>query len=77
MQDVAEAEATKFAKSCEDAGDYPNNLVYDDSYDHIVRDYGQRLDDQEERLFFDESRTSLCLRDLDERLNCAWSDYAI
>ncbi|KAH7305646.1 hypothetical protein BKA65DRAFT_520672 [Rhexocercosporidium sp. MPI-PUGE-AT-0058] len=70
MQNVADAEAKRFAKSCAEAAKYPNNLLYDDSYDHTRKGYSDRLDDQEERLFFDESKASMCLRDFDEKEKC-------
>lgn len=69
MQNISEAEAEKFTKSCAEAARYPTNLVYDDNYDHILKGYVARLEEHDRRLFFDESRASLCIRDLDEGVN--------
>ena len=66
MQDMSEAEGEKFACSCAEAADYPLNLVYQNTYHHILKSYSERLDEQEKRLFFDESKANLCLRDYDE-----------
>lgn len=66
MQGMSEAEGEKFARSCVEAAKYPVNLVYHGTYDHILEGYGARLDEQEDRLFFDESKANLCLRDYDE-----------
>jgi hypothetical protein len=66
MQEMSEAEGEKFARSCTAAGEYPVNLVYHGTYDHILKGYGERLDEQENRLFFDESKANLCLRDYDD-----------
>jgi hypothetical protein len=77
MQDISEAEAEKFTKSCAEAARYPVNLVYDDNYDHVLKDYVARLELYDKRLFFDESKASLCLRDLDEGVNCLSLEFLV
>ena len=70
MQEISEVEGEKFARSCAAAGEYPVNLVYHNTYDHILKGYSGRLDEQEDRLFFDESEANLCLRDYDDGVKC-------
>ena len=60
------SEREKFIRSCNDAIAYPNNLVYHNSYDHVLQSYVERLDEHEKRLFFGESRASLSIRDYDD-----------
>jgi hypothetical protein len=52
-----------FARSCNEAANYPKNLVYPIAYDHFLTACVERLDEQEKRLFFDESKASLSIRD--------------
>ncbi|KAH8590628.1 hypothetical protein B0O99DRAFT_579875 [Bisporella sp. PMI_857] len=66
MQDISDAEWDKFTRSCVEAARYPTNLVYHDTYDHISEGYSERLDEQENRIFVDEAKASLTLRDYDE-----------
>jgi hypothetical protein len=63
------SEKERFQISCAEAANYPKNLVYHDTYDHILKGYIDRLDEQAERLFFDESKASLSVRDYDADLN--------
>jgi len=65
MQEMSKAEGERLARSCATAEEYPLNLAYDGTYDHILKGYSERLDEQEDRLFFDESKANLCLRDYD------------
>jgi hypothetical protein len=53
----------KFSQSCDEAANYPQNLVFPNAYDHFLAACVERLDEQEERLFFDESKASLSIRD--------------
>lgn len=40
-----------FLASCEDAGQFPENLVYHDTYEHNLIAYKERLDERESQLF--------------------------
>jgi hypothetical protein len=58
----------KFIKSCDDAPKFPSNLVYPNAYNHILVAYLDRLEKEDSRLFFDESKASLVIRDYDENV---------
>ncbi|KAM3071949.1 hypothetical protein ACMFMG_008417 [Clarireedia jacksonii] len=53
----------RFKASCESAAEFPKNLVYHDTYNHVLQSYTERLELQESRLFFDESKSNLWFRD--------------
>ncbi|TVY83100.1 hypothetical protein LSUE1_G005916 [Lachnellula suecica] len=60
----------KFVRSCQASEVYPNNLLYQDTYDHILADHIERLDAQESRIFCEESKSGLDIRDYDGSIKC-------
>jgi hypothetical protein len=56
----------RFKASCESAAEFPKNLVYHDTYAHVLQSYAERLAIQEARLFFDESKSNLWFRDYED-----------
>lgn len=51
-------------RSCETASEFPKNIVYHDTYDHILEGYFNRLNEQEDRLFCDVSKAKLTIMEL-------------
>jgi len=61
MSDKAE-----FKRSCDEAVEFPKNLVYHNTFDHNLQRYSERLDEHELRLFFDEKKANLDIWDFDD-----------
>jgi hypothetical protein len=57
-----------FKKSCNEPLGFPENLVYHNTYNHVLKAYVKRLDDEENRLFDVETEARVCLRDFDDTL---------
>lgn len=55
----------EFLASCEDAANFPRNLVYHDTYEHNLTAYLDRLDERESQLFSKEDEASLDLLEYD------------
>jgi hypothetical protein len=51
----------RFEDSCNAADNFPSNLVFHNTYPHILRTYVSRLDDQEnkDRLFYGENASDV------------------
>jgi hypothetical protein len=64
MSDVQDKEW--FVRSCSEAALYPRNLVYHDTYEHNLKAYVERLDEQESLLFCKESTSILDIWESDE-----------
>jgi hypothetical protein len=56
----------RFTQSCADAAEYPKNLVCHKSYDYLLTAYAEQLDEQESRLFCDDSKASVYIRQHNE-----------
>jgi len=54
-----------FLKSCEQASDFPKNLIHQDTYQHNLNAYVERLDKRQLDLFSDEEKGSLDLMEYD------------
>ena len=63
MSDVQDQEW--FVRSCSEAALYPRNLVYHDTYEHNLKAYVERLDEQESLLFCKESTSILDMWEYD------------
>ncbi|EPE29986.1 hypothetical protein GLAREA_01146 [Glarea lozoyensis ATCC 20868] len=60
------ADQQLFERSCQDTAKFPQNLVYPDTYDHLLVSYLERLQKEESRLFHDEPKAEVSIRDFDD-----------
>jgi hypothetical protein len=56
----------RFKQSCTNAAGYPKNIIYHNSYDHVLTTYAEQLNEQESRLFCDELKAAVYIRDYNE-----------
>jgi hypothetical protein len=63
---MAGDDEARFIQSCTNAAEYPKNIVFHNSYDHLLIAYTEHLDEQESRLFCDESKAVVHIRHYDE-----------
>ena len=63
----------KLLKSCEEAGDYPRNVINHNTYDYSLRAYFERLNSRETRLFLDKGQLSLDFWDFNYKGHCAFA----
>ena len=56
----------QFVDSCNAFETYPQNLVHHRTFEHNLKAYFDRLNDQERRLFHDESKASLDFWELND-----------
>jgi hypothetical protein len=66
LEMAAFADHQLFERSCKDTPKFPQNLVYPDTYDHLLVSYLERLQKEEVRLFHDESKAEASIRDFDD-----------
>lgn len=48
----------QFIASCNAAPDYPRNIINHNTYEYILRAYTERLNEQERRIFSDETKAA-------------------
>jgi hypothetical protein len=63
---MAGDDEVRFIQSCANAAEYPKNIVCHNSYDYLLIAYTEHLDEQESRLFCDESKAVVYIRQYDE-----------
>jgi hypothetical protein len=51
--------------SCDQAANFPRNIIHCDAYKHTLSDYVKRLDEKQLDLFSDEDNASLNLMEYD------------
>lgn len=56
----------RFIQSCNTAAEYPKNIICHNSYEYLLIAYTEHLDEQESRLFCDESKAVVHIRHYDE-----------
>jgi hypothetical protein len=49
----------QFISSCSAAANFPKNLVYPNTYEHLLKVYAERLSEQEKRLFLAETKADV------------------
>jgi hypothetical protein len=54
-----------FLESCNQASNFPKNLIHHDTYEHNLKGYVERLDKRQLDLFSDEDKGSLDLTEFD------------
>jgi hypothetical protein len=59
-------DVVRFTQSCTNAAEYPKNIVCHSSYDYLLAAYTEQLNAQESRLFCDESKAAVYIRQYDE-----------
>jgi hypothetical protein len=69
-------EEMRFMLSCNNAAEYPKNIVYHNVYEYVLDAYSERLDEQQNRLFCEDSKAAVNLRDYDDRVQGARVSYA-
>lgn len=60
------SDMNRFIKSCNQADNFPRNLVHHETYEHNLLTYVDRLDEREDKLFSKEENGSLDLLEYDE-----------
>ena len=56
----------KFRRSCEIFSDYPQNIVFPETYHHYLVEYIKRLDEKEKQLFCDGTTSAKPAVDISE-----------
>ena len=62
MADDDDDDVVRFTQSYTNAAEYPKNIVCHCSYDYVLAAYTEQLDAQESRLFCDESKAAIHIR---------------
>jgi hypothetical protein len=62
---------TRLMQSCNNAAEYPKNIVHHNVYEHVLDAYAEQLNEQQNRLFCEDSKAALYLQDYDDRVQGA------
>lgn len=57
----------QLARSCFDAAVFPKNLIDPWTYDHSLEKYVERLDQNQSRLFYNESKAAVEVLELEDQ----------